>query len=192
LLIAMKMRRSIYSIKHLEFPAGFGPRCRHFATPLHQGTNMTAQSTFPSPVVIKFPGVRRTLSALLIWAIALAPTAHAADPGLAPQATLYVTVPLQTEKAPRPEFGFRLAQEQAFAGDAGLALRRTPVLDFRLRPEGEASVLALNGVVMNANPKSGASNDRAFWILVGVAVAVAAIVIIDHHNDCSPSPIHPC
>jgi hypothetical protein len=66
------------------------------------------------------------------------------------------------------------------------------MLDFRLRAERETPALTLNGVALNATEKGGMSSDTKMWLIIGIAVGVAAILIIQNHDDCNPSPTHPC
>ena len=128
----------------------------------------------------------------LICAIAFAPIAPAGELGMAPQAALYVALPIQTGKELKPELGFRLSYASVLAANPKYSAEPVRALDFRLRQDRDASVLSLNGVPVNAKPSGGTSNDTAFWIVVGVAIGVAAILIISNHHDCNPRPGNPC
>ncbi|MBI3528142.1 MAG: hypothetical protein HY067_09240 [Betaproteobacteria bacterium] len=135
---------------------------------------------------------REAICLFLIWATAFAPIAHAGDLGMAPQATLYVALPFQTGKELKPELGFRLSYESVLTADPKYSAEPVRVLDFRLRQDRDASVLSLNGVPLNAKPSGGRSDDTTFWIVVGVAIGVAAVLIISNHDGCNPKPGNPC
>ncbi|HKB83100.1 MAG TPA: hypothetical protein VKD04_07835 [Burkholderiales bacterium] len=153
---------------------------------------MTRRLICPGAFGSRVAKLREVICLFLIWAIALAPAAQAGDLGMAPQAALYVTLPFQPGKEPVPEFGFRLTYEPTLPADPKYSAEPGRVLDFRLRPDRDASMLSLNGVPLNAKLSGGKSDDTTFWIVVGVAIGVAAILIISDHGGCDPRPGHPC
>jgi len=132
---------------------------------------MDQQPVFRDRVRRTWPQLCRALCALLISAIAAAPLARATDLGMAPQAAFYVTVPFQPEKAAVPEFGLRISQEPVVAGDPGFAVRRAPMLDFRLRAEREAAALGFTHAAVGAMVRSSYHADEQAHA-AGVANAI--------------------